>query len=104
MPSRRKLLLAAAAALAATPAAAIDRFEIQVYDAEINEPGHFGAELHVNYTANGVREPAYPGEVAPYHTARFTLEPAIGVTRWLELGAYLLTYAAPSEGFDFGGV
>ena len=104
MPCRSTLpLLAGAALTAATPAAAIDRFEIQVYDAEINEPGQAGVELHVNYTADGERAPAYPGEVAPHHTARFTLEPAIGVTSWLELGAYLLAYAAPSEGFNFGG-
>ncbi len=101
---RRQLLLAAALAAVALPAAAFDRFEIQVYEEDINEPGHFGLELHSNFTGRGERAPAYPGETPPYHTARFTLEPAYGVTRWLELGAYLQTMVAPGQGLQFAGV
>ena len=96
-------LLAVLACTIALPAAAIDRFEIQVYEGEINEPGHFGLELHSNFTARGTRTPAYPGEVPPWHTARFTLEPALGVTSWLELGAYLQLFDAPSHGFQYAG-
>jgi hypothetical protein len=101
MHARR--LLATLAVAAAFPAAAFDKFEIQVYEPEINEPGHLGVELHSNFTARGSRTPAYPGEIPPWHTARFTLEPALGVTSWLELGAYLQVYDAPAHGFQYGG-
>jgi len=97
--------LALATALSLLPAAgrAIDRFEIQVYEPDLNDPGQAGLELHLNYTARGERAPAYPGEIAPHQALRATLEPAVGVTRWLELGAYLQTLAAPGSGYRFAG-
>ncbi len=104
MRERLRPGLALMLAAFALRAAAFDRFEIQVYEEDINEPGHFGVELHSNFTGRGERAPAYPGEIPPYHTARFTLEPSYGVTSWLELGAYLQTLVAPSEGLQFGGV
>jgi len=97
-------LAALALGLSALPAAAFDRFEIQVYEEDVNEPGHFGFELHSNFTARGERTPAFPGEIPPYQTARFTLEPAYGVTSWMEVGAYLQTLVAPAHGLQFGGV
>jgi hypothetical protein len=95
----------AALALLAAPAlaGAFDRFEIQVYEAEVNDPGQASLELHANYTVQGERQPAYPGEIPPHHTLRLTLEPALGVTRWLELGVYLQTLAAPGEGARIAG-
>ncbi len=102
--ARLAIALAVALVLRAFPAAALDRFEIQVYEEDINEPGHFGLELHSNFTGSGERTPAYQGEIPPHHTARFTLEPAYGVTSWLEVGAYLLTLVAPARGLEFGGV
>lgn len=87
----------------ATPALAMDKFEIQVYQGEHNDPGQASVELHSNYTLRGHREPAYPGETPPDGVARFTLEPAIGVTEWLELGAYLQTMVGPDNGAEFGG-
>jgi len=90
-------------ALVPGPARAIDRFEIQVYEAEINDPGHLGLELHTNYTARGERAPAYAGEIAPDRTARFTLEPAYGVTSWLELGGYVQLLVAPGTGARYAG-
>jgi hypothetical protein len=104
LPNRPCLALAAALAISAPPAAALDRFEIQVYEPDIQPPGHFGFELHSNFTGKGEQAPAYPGEIPPHHTARFTLEPAYGVTSWLEVGAYLQTLVAPSRGLEFGGV
>jgi len=94
-----------AALLLAVPALcpALDRFEIQVYEAEINDPGQLGLELHTNFTARGERQPAYPGEIPPHHAFRMTLEPALGVTSWLELGAYLQGLVAPGEGARYGG-
>ena len=85
------------------PAPALDRFEIQVYQPDINAPGELGLELHTNFTVRGDREPAFPGEIPPHHAFRMTLEPALGVTSWLELGAYLQGLTAPGEGVRFGG-
>jgi len=95
----------AAALLALLPAAALafDRFEIQVYEAEVNDPGQMGLETHLNFTARGDRQPAYPGEIPPDRAFRLTLEPAVGVTPWLELGAYLLAMTAPGEGARYAG-
>jgi hypothetical protein len=94
-----------AALLATAPAlsSGLDRFEIQVYEAEIDDPGRASLEVHANYTARGERLPAYPGEVPPHGAFRLTLEPAVGVTPWLELGGYLLTMAAPGQGYRASG-
>ena len=101
MPAR--CIAAALLALWALPSAAFDRFEIQVYQPELNEPGHLGLELHTNYTVSGAREPGFPGEIPPWHTGRFTLEPALGVTPWLELGGYLQLMDAPQHGVRYAG-
>jgi hypothetical protein len=97
--------LAAAAVLAAAPrpGAAIDRFEIQVYQSDINEPGQFGLETHLNYTFQGTKEPEFQGQVPPWHAFRVTLEPAVGVTGWLELGAYLQLLTAPGGVAELAG-
>lgn len=86
-----------------TPAAALDPFEIQVYEADLNRPRQFGLELHANYTIQGHDAPEYPGQLPPNHVARFTLEPALGLTPWLEIGAYLQSMVGP-QGAEFGGV
>jgi hypothetical protein len=105
MPRRAPLAAAAALALAAAPARAIDRFEIQVYEGDLNDPGQFGLEVHLNYTVRGTKEPEFPGQVPPHHVGRVTFEPAVGVTEWLELGAYLQFFWAPNDdqGTRFGG-
>jgi hypothetical protein len=90
---RAALLLTAIAAPVAVRA--LDPFEIQVYQSDVNEPGQFGLEAHLNYTASGTKTPEYPGQIPPDHVARFTLEPAVGVTDWLEVGAYLQFMLAP---------
>ena len=91
--------------LAGLPAAAsaLDRFEIQVYQADVNEPGQFGLEVHANYTIQGETVPAWPGEVPPDGVFRLTFEPALGLTRWLELGGYLQTFVSPGGGLEYGG-
>ena len=96
-------LILAASLGAPASAAALDRFEIQVYQAEINAPGQLGLELHLNYTFSGIATPQHPGEVPPNHVGRLTLEPAVGVTEWLELGAYLQFMLAPGGDARFGG-
>jgi hypothetical protein len=90
---------------AALPAGALafDPFEIQVYGADIDEPGQASLELHLNLAWGGSRVPAYPGQIPPGQGGHYTLEPAIGVLEWLELGAYLQTFSAPDHGFQGGG-
>jgi hypothetical protein len=91
----------------ATRVEATDAFEIQVYDAEINAPLQPGLEVHTNYTFAGRDVPAYDGEVVPDRALRLTLEPALGITEWLELGAYLQSmwsFASEGSGPRFGGV
>jgi hypothetical protein len=98
-----RIVLATLLLLAATPALAMDKFEIQVYQGEHNDPGQASAELHTNYTLSGHKQASYDGETPPNHVLRLTLEPAIGVFDWLELGAYLQAMVAPSQGAEFGG-
>jgi len=102
MPLIRFFVLVALAGSTST-ALAMDKFEIQVYQGEINNPGQPSAELHTNYTLAGHAQPAYVDETPPDGTLRFTLEPALGVTEWLELGAYLQAMISPSDGAQFGG-
>jgi hypothetical protein len=96
---RAGILIAAAAAFGcvALPAHAAMIDEIQVYTDDINEPGKFGLELHVNTTPKGRSTPDFPGEITPRHGLRFTPEFSYGLTRSLEAGLYL-PYARDAEG------
>src|SRR3954470_13960344 len=99
----RRLLFLGATLLAPRTAGAVDAFEIQVYEGDINEPLQAGLELHSNFVASGSRAAA-PGELGTHHLVHETLEPSFGVLRWWELGAYLQLLAAPAEGeAHFGG-
>jgi hypothetical protein len=89
--------------LCSRPAGAIDRFEIQVYEDDVDPPGHPGLEVHTNYTIAGRTVGDYPGQVPPDRTGRLTLEPSFGVTDFLELGAYLQGFVAPETGAEYGG-
>jgi hypothetical protein len=90
--------------LAARPALAMDQFEIQVYQNDVNAPGHFGLETHINYTIDGHRAPSYAGEQPPNHVGRLTLEPALGITEFLELGGYLQNMVNGDGQYKFAGV
>jgi len=86
--------LAAVLACAAIPARAVDRFELQVYDADVRDPGQLGLEAHLNFSGRSAgAEPV----------ARVTFEPSVGVTDWLELGAYLQLFGTAADGARFGG-
>jgi hypothetical protein len=63
--------------------------EIQVYTDDINAPGEFGLELHLNTTLHGRRGPDYPGEVVPDRGVRLTPEFSWGLSRDWEAGLYL---------------
>jgi len=82
----------------------MDPFEIQVYQADINAPRHFGLEVHANYTIAGRQQAAYPGEQPPNHVLRLTLEPALGITEFFELGAYLQNMMNDDGQYRFAGV
>ena len=85
------LLLAPAAVFAQTD-------EIQVYDAEIAEPGVFNLMVHTNYTPIGRKNPDYPGAIIPDHSVNGAVEWAYGVKDWFEQGLYLPVESAYSEG------
>jgi hypothetical protein len=80
--------------------------EIQVYDAQIAEPGHFEVTLHNNYAPDGLKQPAYPGGTISNHSWNGGLETAYGVTDWWELGVYfpVYTFTQGTAQFDGGKV
>ena len=84
------------------PAAAVDAFEIQVYDGTANEAGEAGLELHVNGAPDGTRD-APPPEIPAHHLVHMTLEPSFGLTRSWEIGGYLQTALRPDGQYDFAG-
>jgi len=85
-------------------AQALDIFEIQVYEGDINQPGQPGLELHTNFIAAGRAQATFPGESVPDRTLHLTLEPSFGVLPFWELGAYLEFATAPGRSqTNFGG-
>ena len=101
---RPSALLALSVSLASFSAAAQDRFEIQVYDSEVAEAGHFGLELHTNYVFAGSRGTSPEGELATEHVLHTTLEPHLGLFGWGELGGYLQGALRPGGSFDYAGI
>ncbi len=73
----------------AAPVAHAAPDEIQVYTEEMDDPGEFGLELHVNYSAKGNTAPSYEGEVPPNHMLQVTPEFSYGITKQLEAGLYV---------------
>jgi hypothetical protein len=63
--------------------------EIQVYTEELNGPGQFGLEQHINYSIKGNQVPDYPGQMPPHHVAQVTPEFSYGLTGNLEAGLYV---------------
>jgi hypothetical protein len=96
----RSLVLAL---LVPLPAAALDPFEIQVYDGTANAAGQAGLEVHLNYVASGLQS-STPPELPPEHQAHITLEPSYGVTSSWELGGYLQGSLLPDGRFEYAGV
>lgn len=92
-----------AAAAVARPCAAIDPFELQVYDGTANRPGVPGLELHLNAWPTGNRD--YSPPEAPLHgQLHATLEPSLGILPFWELGMYLqLAVRADVGAVDWAG-
>jgi hypothetical protein len=77
--------------------------EIQVYMNEMNQPGEFGLDVHVNYVTAGAALPDYPGAQVSRHALRVTPEFSYGLTRRLELGAYILGTRDADNHYRVGG-
>ena len=75
--------------------------EVQVYTNDVNEPGEFGLELHMNYAVEGSRSPAYAGQLPSHHVFQLTPEFSYGFAKNWDAGLYLLTAAAP-DGKTYG--
>jgi hypothetical protein len=71
--------------------------EIQVYDAEIAEPGIFNLMVHTNFTPIGRKAPAFPGAIVADHSVNGAAEFAYGVKPWFEQGLYLPVYSLNSS-------
>ncbi len=84
-------------------AAAVDPFEIQVYDGTANPAGVPGIELHLNDWATGHRD-ASPPELPLHGQFHATLEPSFGLLPFWELGGYLQTALRDDGTFDYAGV
>ena len=97
-------LLGLALGLMTGTAQAMDLFEIQVYGDDLNQPGKFGLETHLNYTIDGHGSPEYSGQQPPNHVGRITFEPALGVTEFMEFGAYLQNMINGDGHYKFSGV
>src|SRR2546425_7146784 len=89
--------------LCAASARAQDAFEIQVYDASTAPPLTPGLEIHLNGVLHGSEQPSPAGELPTNHVAHATLEPHLGLTDWLEAGAYLLSALLPGGAYDHPG-
>lgn len=72
--------------------------EIQVYDAEIAEPGIFNLMVHTNFTPIGRKNPTFPGAIIPNDSLNGAAEWAYGVAPWFEQGLYLPVYSLYSTG------
>ncbi|WP_293366053.1 hypothetical protein [Phenylobacterium sp.] len=79
-------------------AAAAQTDEIQVYNAQIAEPGVFNLTLHDNFTPDGRKTPAFPGAIVSNGSLNGVPEWAYGVTPWFEAGLYLPLYSFPRDG------
>lgn len=75
--------------------------EIQVYTDDMNEPGEFGVELHVNYVVDGEKQSAYPGASPSHHMLQTTPEFSYGLTKNWEAGMYV-PVAYEANGALFG--
>jgi hypothetical protein len=89
-------------ALAAVPKTAFAQTdEIQVYDAEVADPGTINVMVHSNFTPIGRKTADFPGGIIPDRSVNGAVEWAFGVKDWFEQGLYFPVYTAYSK--DRGG-
>jgi hypothetical protein len=70
--------------------------EIQVYTEELNDPGKFGLEQHLNYSIKGQKSQDYEGQMPSNHVTQITPEFSYGLTRNLEAGLYVPFAVTPA--------
>jgi hypothetical protein len=87
----------AALSMASAASAFAQTDEIQVYDAEIADPGVLNLMVHNNFTPDGLTQPRFPGGLVPNRTLNGVPEWAYGVTDWFEQGLYLPLYSDSSN-------
>jgi hypothetical protein len=85
-------------------ATAMDAFEIQVYDGEINKVGQYSLETHLNHIFSGLNQGDYIGQDPANHLTHLTFEGARGITDFWELGAYFQTAITPDQQLRYSGV
>lgn len=83
----KPLLLSALFLIAFTTLKAQDNYEIQVYGADLVDPGHTMVELHSNFTSNGSRT-IIDGALPTNNVEHETIEITHGWTPWFETGFY----------------
>lgn len=96
--SPRALTPLAAALLVAHSANAALPDEIQVYADDLNAPGEFGLELHVNTAPKGQRQAGWHGEIKNDHSLFVTPELSWGLTDSVDAGIYLPTARDSASG------
>ncbi|HEX4740194.1 MAG TPA: hypothetical protein VH353_02590 [Caulobacteraceae bacterium] len=77
--------------------------EIQVYNAQIADPGVINLTLHNNYTPDGLKTATFPGGVVPNHSWNGVPEWALGLTPWWEAGLYMPLYTLSDGKFELDG-
>jgi hypothetical protein len=95
-------LLFTVVAVAPVDAAAAPE-EIQVYTDDVNEPGEFGLEMHINYVVDGFRAPTYTGQLPTHHVLQVTPEFSYGFAKNWDAGLYLLSAIAADGNFYGNG-
>jgi hypothetical protein len=71
--------------------------EIQVYDAEIAQPGAFNLTWHNNFISSGSRSPGFPGAIVPDKSLNGVSEWAYGAAPWFEAGLYFPLYSVTRD-------
>ena len=85
------------------PALAMDAFEYQVYDGEINKVSEYSLETHLNSNLRGKLVADYPGQLNENHLTHLTFEFARGMTSYWELGGYLQSALAEDGTGHYAG-
>lgn len=77
--------------------------EIQVYMDEMDNPGQYGLDMHVNDVPSSNVQPAYAGQLPSEHLFRTTPEFSYGLTPNWEMGLYILSTQDAQYGFHVDG-
>jgi hypothetical protein len=78
--------------------------EIQVYTDEMNAPGEYGLELHLNYVPQGSTAVSHPGELVSNHRFQAQAEFSYGINKEFEAGLYVPTALSSDGNFYLTGL